>query len=120
MNVPGSNLLAMALRVITPQEVKLFRFTERSTNAIGMQVSTFAAGVPVWGSVQPINRSLYQQYGLNFAKDYLTFYATKLIQGVDRLRAGDQIEWDGRRWQVESANDWHSVDGWNGVLCISL
>lgn len=120
MSVPGSNLLNMALTVIAPQTVKLFKTTARAANAIGMQVSAYAAPVNVRGSFQPVPRNLYQQYGLDFNKNYATFYVSALIQDVTRATGGDQVEFGGRRYQVLSENDWIQVDGWTAPLLVDI
>lgn len=118
--IPGSDILAMALTVIDATTVRLYEFTGRSTTAAGMRVATFADPVDIVGSLQPVPRAMYQQLGLDFNKNYVTFYSSKSIKDVTRDRTGDQLEYDGKRWQVESSNDWLSVDGWNGVLCVQV
>jgi hypothetical protein len=118
--IPGANLLRMALTAIAPQTVEYYAYTSRTLNAVGMYVTTFAEPVDVQGSFQPVPRALYQQLGLDFTKNYAMFYATQQLGDVTRDRTGDQLAFNGKRWQIEAANDWHAVDGWNGVLCIEV
>lgn len=120
MIVPGSNLLNIALGVIAGQDVTLYRFTGRTTNAIGYDIASYAAGVPLTGSMQPVARNLYQTLGLDFRKNYATLYASADVQDVTRDGSGDQFGWNGRRWQAESNTDWLAVDGWKGVLLVDV
>lgn len=120
MNVPGSNLLKLALQAITPSTVKYYAYVSRTINAIGLYETTFAASVDILGSVQAVPQSMYQQLGLDFTKNYVMFYSTQLIGEVTRDRTGDQFEFGGKRWQVESSNNWHAIDGWNGLLAIHV
>ncbi|MGJ0509057.1 MAG: phage collar protein [Methylocystis sp.] len=117
---PGSNLLAQALTVIAPQLAQYWAATGREVNTVGIYVTSFAEPVDVYGSIQPVPRALYEKYGLDFNKNYVTFYTTRAIDDVFRGRSGDQLTFGGKRWQVESSNDWQFVDGWNGLLCIEV
>lgn len=117
---PGSNLLRRALRIIKPVEVEYKTFTSRATNAAGLQVSSYAKAIKVKGSVQPVPRDMYEALGLEFSREYVNFYSTQLAQGVTRDRAGDQFTFAGELFEVLSATNWKSIDGWNGVLAIKV
>lgn len=118
--IPGSNLLNLALQAITPTTVSYYAYVTRETNAIGFRVTEFAEPVDIIGSLQPVPRMLYQQLGLDFTKNYVMFYSSQPIKDVTRDRTGDQLGYAGKRYQVEAANDWHSIDGWNGVICVEV
>lgn len=118
--IPGSNLLAMALRVISSQEVQHFRFLTRSTNAIGQDVANYADPAPIGGSFQPVPRAAYINLGLDFNRDYAVYYTSNAILDIGRDESGDQFEYGGRRWQALSDNDWKKVDGWVGVMMIDI
>ena len=120
MSVPGSNLLNQALTVIAPQTVQYQRFVSRDTNQIGYDVSVFADPVPVRGSFQPVPRSRYEFQGLDFSKSYWVLFAPLGMIGVDRDVSGDQLTFQGRRYQVESITAWHGVDGWSEALCVEV
>lgn len=117
---PGSNLLAQALTVIAPQPADYYAETGRSPNAAGQYVTTYADAITVYGSIQPVPRTLYEAYALDMSKNYIMFYTTRTIDDVFRGRSGDQLSFNGKRWQVESSNDWVAVDGWNALLCIEV
>lgn len=120
MSVPGSNLLAEALGIIASQSVIYYRFASRATNAIGLDLPTYDEPEEVFGSFQPVPRNLYQSLGLDFEKDYWNFYSITQMNGVSRDTSGDKIVYNGKTYQALSANDWHSVDGWQGMLFIEV
>ena len=118
--IPGQNLLNMALTVIARQTITYFRATGRTLNNVGQNITQYALPVSVVGSFQPISRQLYEQYGLDFQKDYYTFYTSNDLIDVVRDVSADQIEFNGQRFQCESANDWFVLDGWVGMLCVLI
>lgn len=118
--IPGSNILNMALTLIAKQSVNYYRFLSRSTNSVGQYVAVYDAAQIVVGSFQAVPRQLYQQYGLDLQKSYSTFYTSNDILDIERNVSGDQIGYAGRRYQVESDNDWYAQDGWKGVLCVDM
>jgi hypothetical protein len=118
--IPGQNLLNMALTVIAKQSITYYSVKARNINSVGQTVTWYNPGIVVLGSFQPVPRALYMVYGLDLQKDYYTFYASKNIIDLGRDATGDQIAFNGDRFQVESANDWYALDGWKGVLCVRV
>lgn len=120
MTVPGSNLLNMALGLIGPQSVQWLRFQGITQNAAGFDVPTWQAPVEVLGSFQPVQASLLQQLGLDWTKNYATFFASYDVTDVDRDKTGDRLIYAGRTYQVESKNPWFAQDGWENVLAVEV
>lgn len=121
MLVPGGDLLTMAMTLLNPMVVRLYRDIGRTTNAAGMDVTTFSDGEDVdGGSVQAVPRSRYEQYGFDVAKNYVTWYTTATVRGPQRDLSGDQIEALGRRWQIMDENTWTRIDGWTGVIGVDI
>lgn len=120
MSVPGSNLLRLAMGPIRRQTLQHRAFTGRTINSVGDYVSTFAAPVDITGSMQPVNRALYQQLGLNLAKNYSMLYTEANVMPTERDREGDYVDFGGRVWQCESDQDWRAVDGWRKFLCVEV
>lgn len=120
MNIPGVNLLNMALTIINGAAITYYSMIGRTSNAVGQFVTTYADGVIITGSFQPVPRNLYEQYGLDLQKTYYTFYTSNNLLDVLRNVSGDQIAFLGKRYQCESANDWFALDGWKGVLCVLI
>jgi hypothetical protein len=118
--IPGQNLLNMCLTLIHKQTVQYYQFVSRETNSVGQDITTYASPIILVGSFQPVPRKLYELYGLDLQKDYSTFYTSNNLLDITRDVSGDQIAYIGRRYQVESDNDWFSQDGWKGVLCVDL
>ena len=117
MGTPGSNLLLQALTVIVPQTIAYYKALPRTTNAVGQYVTTYDSPVNVRGSFQAVPRNMYQAYGLDFQKNYYTFYTLNDIIDLQRDVSNDQIVFNNQRFQCESNNDWFAVDHWKGVLC---
>ena len=113
-------MLNMALTVISKQTIQYYQYSGRTLNAVGQDVTTYLSVVNLVGSWQPVPRKLYIVYGLDLQKDYFTFYTSNNLLDITRDVSGDQIAFMGRRYQVESDNDWFQLDGWKGVLCVDL
>ncbi len=118
--IPGQNILNMALQIIAKQTIQYYAFVSRSLNAVGQDIATYAAVQNIVGSWQPVPRQVYVLYGLDLQKDYFTFYTSNNLLDITRDVSGDQIAYRGRRYQVESNNDWYQLDGWKGILCVGL
>lgn len=118
--IPGSNILEMALSVISAQTVTYYPFLSRTLNANALQVATYDTPIMIEGSMQPVPRQLYAEYGLDFEKSYYVFYTSTNVLPVTRDVSGDQIVFNNQRFQCESTTDWFVLDGWVGVLCIKI
>ena len=118
--IPGANLLSTALRVIKPQTLQLRAFVSRAENAAGDTVPVFAAPVEIQGSMQPVERKLYQQLGLNLSKNYSTLYVFGNVQPTARDRDGDLVLFDGLTWQCESDRNWSAVGEYRKTLCVEV
>jgi hypothetical protein len=120
MTVPGSNLLGMALSILGQQSFWYFAFKCREPNEIGQDITQYQPPRMLTGSVQPVPRSLYQQYGLDFDRYYINFYVSKKVLDVARDVSGDQIEFNCKRFQCLSKTDWYPQDGWVAVLAVEI
>lgn len=118
--IPGQNLLNMCLTLIAKQVITYYQFESRAPNAVGQDITTYLSPVSIVGSFQAVPRKLYREYGLDLQKDFSTFYTSNNLLDITRDVSGDQIVYNGRRYQVESDNDWYAQDGWKGVLCVDL
>jgi len=118
--IPGMNLLSMALTVIQRQTLQYFQFDGRSLSVIGQDVTAYKTVIDLVGSWQPVPRNLYMSLGLDLQKDYFTFYTSNNLLDITRDVSGDQVAFMGKRYQVQSANDWYQMDGWKGILCVNL
>jgi hypothetical protein len=120
VSIPGQNILNMAFQLIARQTIQYYAYVSRTVSVIGQDVTTYASAVNLTGSWQPVPRELKMKFGLDLQKDYFTFYTSNNLLDITRDVSGDQIAFMGRRYQVESGNDWYQLDGWKGVLCVDL
>lgn len=118
--IPGSNLLNLALSVVGAQTLAYFAYTGRQTNAAGYDVTTYADPVDISGSFQPVPRAQYSNLGLDYQKTYWNFYVSADVLDVARDVSGDQLAFEGLRYQCESITPWRAIDGWNAVLCVEI
>lgn len=118
--IPGSNLLKQAFSLIAQQTFDYYEFVSRTPNAVGQDVTTYAAPVAVLGSVQPVPRNLFQQNGLDFQRNYVNVYLQQGVIDVDRDVSGDQIVFQSNRYQVMSKTPWFGIDGWDAMLCVQI
>ena len=120
MNIPGSDILAIALSVITPQTVTYYPYASRTVDAVGRYEPVYDTPFDILGSFQPVPRSRYEAYGLDLAKNYCVFYTQYDIEGLDRDISGSQIVFGSDTYQVESRTNCFSQDGWVGLLVVRV
>ncbi len=118
--IPGGNILKTALSAIGKQQFIYYPYATRTLNAIGLYNAVYTNGVPVSGSVQPIPRSLYENMGLDFQRNYFNFFVTQDIFDVARDVSGDQFCFQGKNFQCVSKTAWYGIDGWDQVLCVEV
>lgn len=115
------NLLAMASQLIPLQTIQIKRCTGRTLNDVGLEVSSFAVATSIKASVQPVSRAVYEQFGLDFQKDYVTVFSSSLIVDVGRDVAPDVITYDGKEYQMLSNQGaWMEYNGWNYLLAVRI
>lgn len=122
MRVPGSNLLSIAMRVLTPQPVQWRAYVSRAPNGRGILVDTYTDAVTIESSVsvQPIPRNLYQALGLDFAKEYWTLWVQPDVQVLKRDVTGDLVIYEGLLLKCESDTNWRSADGWRKIQAVRV
>jgi hypothetical protein len=118
--IPGSNLLASALRVIKPTEVLYYQDSGRSVNDVGQYITTYSDPVTIMASVQSVNRMTYTELGLDFQKNYMNFWLSADVIDLGRDVTGDKIGVYGKIYQLESADYWFPIDGWVSVLGVEV
>lgn len=118
--IPGSNILQQAQALIQPTQVQLHRVTGRTTDARGIDVTTYAAPETILANVQAVRRSQYQRMGLDYNKRYIAIWSSVDLRDLTRDSSGDQITWQGRRHELINEEDWTDIDQWNSVLAIEV
>jgi hypothetical protein len=112
VTTPGSNLLMEAFGSIDPVQIQYYAFMGRTLNMARQWVSTYAPAVPVWGSVQAVNRNKYVEFGLDFQKDYIKILVPLNAIDLDRDTSGDQFVFGGYAYKIVDDTDWYAMDGW--------
>ena len=118
--IPGANLFTLASQLIRLQDAQVLRRTGRTKNNKLQYVTAFADPVAIRVSAQPLIRSVYKQLGLDFKKTAIQFYTNSLVEDLERDGAGDNILYDGRRFEVISYKNWRLVDGWLNIIAVEI
>ncbi len=108
------------MRAVGKQTFTYLQYVGRAPTVIGTDVSVYAIPVQLQGQVQAVPRTLFERYGLDLQKNYLTFFVSSDILDVERDVSGDQMQYAGKRYQVLSNTDWYAQNGWNQVLTVEV
>lgn len=113
------NLFGMAMSVLPRQTAVLYRWQNRQTNAIGLDVDSYAAE-PLTGNIQAVDRARYDRLGLDAAKSYITVFTDTPIDDLTRTKNPDHIGWQGERYEVLNRAGWNVQAGFNGVMAVCI
>ncbi len=120
MLVPGSNLLRLAHRLISWQDVTYFRTTGRTLNAAKQWVAEYDAGTKLQCSIQAIDRNTYINMGLDFNVLAVNIFAPLDLVDVERDSSGDQFEYNGDRYKMANGQNWFEQDGWATCMAVRI
>jgi len=121
VSIPGLNLLGLALGAIASQPVVWIPWLSSTVLADGMVVPNFAPPVSVPnGSVQAVPRTRYASMGLDYSKNYVTWFTPAAVRGVERDRTPDQFVWNGTLFDVLTVTAWNAQDGWCEVVGVDV
>lgn len=118
--IPGSNLLNRAARLIQLQDVAWSAWLSNTKVAGGVVKPTYANPVTVQASVQAVSRAMYNLFGLDLQKNYVMLYTKTPMRDLERNGSCDLVDFNGRRFNVQSNTDWYGVDGWRGAICVDV
>ena len=116
MTIP--NLLNKALTVIPKQSFIWKQFLSNSINEFGVKVPVYGEPIECKGSIQRIELGLYQQLGLDFARDYRAIYGSYNLEGIEKKEQPDIVIFSGAIWSIVKDSPWYDYNGWNGVLVV--
>lgn len=114
------NIHALTSSVLPNQSIMLYPYASRALNALREWVTTFATPITMLVNVQAVPRSVYEHLGLDLQKKYITVSTTYDIKDLSRGTSADQLEWNGERYQAESATDWKAIAGYKTIICVKL
>ena len=114
------NLLNKALTILPRQCFQYYANTGRTSQPNAQYLATYAAPIELTGSVQPVPKTLYQVYGLDFAKAYFTFFVSHSVMDITRNFSGDAFVYNGNTFQCVQKTDWFAYNGWDAILAIQV
>jgi len=123
------NVLAQAMNVIPNLTYRYRKFISNTVNSIGTPVSTYTDWVSAVGIVEPGKASAFgsrnigevneQRVGIDYSNSIVSVWAKNL--NLNTTNNGqvspDQIEFEGRVYNVASVSDWFGFNGWKMYVC---
>lgn len=120
MNVPGVNVLGLALGLIAKQPVNLFRFAGNVGQSNGNDLPTYSPAVAIVGSCQGVNSKTKIDLGLDWNSEYVNLFTAASVATIDRGTGGDVFVYAGKYYHAQARTDWLQQDGWNEVLAVLI
>lgn len=114
------NLLNIALKLIPGESFTYYRYKGETIDTMGRKIPSYEEGQVIYGSVQSLDNSLYQQLGLDLAKNYKIFYGADDIKGNAEQSQPDKFEYAGKTYEIVRNANWFNYDGWAGVLAVEI
>lgn len=115
-----SNLLAQAHNLIPYEKAVYFKWLTSEKNSNLLMKNEFAPGKTIKVKVNAVKTSLLKQLGLDYKKVYRMLYSIPKVSGLSRINAGDQFEFEGKRWKVEAQTGWFATAGWDSFVMIEV
>ena len=113
--------MAKASTLIPLKKYQYFKFNSNSINSVGIITPSYDTSTTIKANIQPVNRSVYEQFGLDMQKTYYTIFTSEILQDLQRDKTGDKIIFNGKTLQIESTNeDWDSQYGFNSYLGVQI
>lgn len=113
------NLLEGALSVLPFVCFKYRSFRRSEVDEFGQSVQAFNEWKLCRGMVQPVNRSLYEDMGLDFTKTYISVWGSIPLDASSEKQDGsDQLLWNGHLWNITAVNEWNQYNGWANVTAV--
>jgi len=104
------NLLAKASSLIPLKEYQYLKFNSNSINSVGIVTPAYDAAITIKANIQPVNKKVYEQFGLDMQKTYYTIFTSEVLQDLQRDKTGDKVIFDGKTLQIESnSGDWDRI-----------
>lgn len=120
MNVPGSNLLNRAAKLIRLQTIIYLAYVSRTTTDTLTLVANYAPPKTIRGSTQPVPLTLMQILGLDMQRTYYNLFVPQAVIDIGRDVASDQFKLQGKLFQGISSTPWAAIDGWTQILVVMV
>lgn len=87
-------------------------------NEIGNEVVTLPDPVIYIGSIQPVDNKLYEQLGLDLAKNYKIVFCPKLLLSLAEQTIPGKIKYDNAWFDIIENQNWWETNGYTKcVIC---
>ena len=114
------NIFSMVSGLIGTQEFTWLRFSTRTTNEIGLDVTNTYPPLKVRGVVQPLQNDLREQYGIEFNVRSIIVYMPYNVLDIERDISGDRIIYRDLTYQVRNVTDWYHQNGWVSFIAVEI
>lgn len=112
------NLLELALTVLPAVNFYYRHYEGETRNELGVKIPSYGQWQVCRGMVQPVQRSKYEDLGLDFAKNYINVWGTLNLKTVGLQNQPDQILWNGCLWNITAVNEWFQYNSWVNVTAV--
>ena len=112
------NLLELALTVLPAVNFYYRHYEGETRNELGVKIPSYGSWQVCRGMVQPVQRSKYEDLGLDFAKNYINVWGTLNLKTVGLQNQPDQILWNGCLWNITAVNEWYQYNDWVNVTAV--
>ena len=115
------NLLNLALPIIRQlvdfQTFEYRTYVGQTVNEAGISVPKYSAWKTCDGSVQPMDATNGEMFGLDSARDSILVWGSIDFNTLDLYDHCDQVRYDGRIYNCYRVTKWHKANGWNAFAC---
>ncbi|MCQ2299917.1 MAG: hypothetical protein MJZ81_07335 [Bacteroidales bacterium] len=112
------NLLETALSLLPSVNFMHRHFTGSEVDEFGQDAPSYSEWSVCRGMVQPVQRSKYEDLGLDFSKTYINVWGSIPLFTAGVQKQPDQILWNGYIWNVTAVNEWNQYNGWVSVTAV--
>ncbi len=116
----GFNLLATVQTVIGNQSFQVERWITSNVNSIGYNVDQYGPLITYSGNIQPVDRDIYKDLGLDFSKNYIEIYSVPYIDTLTRDDGGDRIHWNSNIYKADPLSRWAEADNYCIVRAVQI
>lgn len=122
MSAIGFNLLELASQLIGFQTIRHSRWKANVLGEDGIDTPTYYPASTEKASVQPMPRDLIEKMGFDLQKSYLVVYtsADLKVADLERGKSADMIDFECKRYNVESNTPWVDQNGWRASVCCHI
>lgn len=115
------NNVLNAIRFLPKQTFAYYKNTHSAQpNDYGYINQEFYPPVLVDGFIQPIERRLYSNMGLDLTKSYIQVWSDIDAHDSTRDQSGDHLVWQDYRWHIVGLCDWHTQNGWTSFIAVLI